>query len=157
MNKNNGRSLVVIERNDWNQGYSVRSEFNTDIPYNVAKIVYEISEDFWYDNDEFAEYCNKDCENRSIECFSDYCKFIGKNKLAEINDFVVNKSFETIEEFFQENKIGEIINAYFLYGEQIADEECIETLNEGFNQWSESIYFYDKKCDKDLEIVISEC
>lgn len=156
MNKNSSRSLAIIERRNLEQRYTVRTEFNSNIHYDAAKIIFELSEDFWYDNEGFVDYCNKDTKNRSIERFSDYCKFMAKNKFSEINNFVRNKSFETLEEFLHENKIGEAINSYYLDGEEITNTEYIEDLNSRFNYYGESIYFYDKKMDKDLEIVVLE-
>lgn len=146
------RSIYIIEGKDTEQGYGIRTEYSTNIPYNVAEIMFNAIKDYNNNKEVFIKHCKKDESNKYKDCFLDYCKILSKTKHPEIEEYVASKSFEDLTDFFNEYKIEKCKNSYFLDGEEISGQVFDEGLELGFTSWAETAIFNDNIENKKLLI-----
>ena len=144
------RSVCIIKGNDAEQGYGIRTEYKTNIPYDIAKIMFDVAKDYYSNKENILSYSKEDELDSYRNCFLDYCKFLSETVHLELKAYVCGKNFEDLTDFFYEHSVEKCKNTYYLDGEEISGQIYDEGLELGFTSWTETAMFKDNIENKSL-------
>lgn len=133
-------AVVNIESYDWKEDAKSSKIIKTYIPFNVAKIVFNLFNEFYFDKD-FENYCEQS-EDYCSDSFKSYLDYKVKD-YKELEEFTKEKEYDSLADFFKIHSVGTIEEIFQIEDEEVSRDKFYRS--EGYSHMEEHISYLDNE------------